>query len=87
MNIIFVSSTSQSHLLPADVWTLTKQERQELLHKCTHEVVKKYQDLSLAFGIKNDEDDDHILQYSYEVLTLGLFYFGLCDSVCEGDGL
>ena len=68
-NMIFVSSTPQSQLLPADVWTLTKQERQDLLHKCKHEIAKKYTDLSLAFGIKDDQDDDHILQYSYEVLT------------------
>ena len=30
-NMIFVSSTPQSQLLSADVWTVTKQERQDLL--------------------------------------------------------
>ena len=70
-------------------WNLTgtKEERQIKLHSLAAELVTSFIDLSVFASDSQEGSTDHIFEYAKEVISLGLLYMELQDSIREGDGV
>ena len=69
---------------PEDVWMLPTAERRDVLKKVCKQVVDSF--VKFSFNDDQSSNDDHVLKYAQQILSLGCFYLELCDAVKEGDG-
>lgn len=74
------------HILPPSLNTHTKEEKNDILLSLCKALLSDHVNMSM-FNVSNAEDDDKILAYANELLSLGLLYTEFVDSIREGDGL
>ena len=56
------------------------------LESVVSKVLTKYVDLSFPKTSKKNQNQDHVVEYAKETLTMGLLYLEFKDAVREGDG-
>ena len=89
------NATPSTQLLLDDVWLQDADERMKLLKTICQLIVCKYVDLTIQIPDESNQStnmpthsytDDSVNNYAREVISLGLLYMELVDSVREGDG-
>ena len=76
-------------IVPHDIWMEDDTVRWTLLHNIAKHIVEKYVDLSTEFkdpASQPDASTGTVLEYSREMLSLGLLLLEFKDAVREGDG-
>ena len=69
---------------------LEKEEQCEILKSVCGVIVEEFTGISTFETIQDERsvnEQDRVLAYAKEVMTLGLFHTELVDAVCEGNGL
>ena len=72
-------------LFPEGSSTLNSLQRQNVLVLACSKVVTEF--VALLYPSSQMPDEDHILAYSKETISLGLLLMEFCDGIREGDGL
>ena len=84
------SYPSSCDLIPDDYLIRSTAERQCILHAVASAIIDQTVDLSMTFSddceTSTDGENDHILEYANEIISLGLLFMNYRDSIKEGDG-
>ena len=89
-----LSDLPKESIISHDVWMEDDAVRWNILHDIAKHIVDKYIDLSTEFKAPTPKpqpgqpakSEGEVLEYSREVLSLGLLFFEFKDAVREGDG-
>lgn len=81
-----VDEVPSCSVIPEDIWLKPNDELQDILLSVAKIIVDEMVDLSLTFKMTK-EFLGHILEYSGDVILLGLLYMHYRDSINKGDGL
>ena len=69
-----------------DVWLRSEQEREQLMYSLTSRILDKM----IVFEFNNEArrsiEEDGVLNYAKQLLSIGCFYLEFVDAIKEGDG-
>ena len=77
-------------VVPEDTWLLPDDEKERVLTDVCDKVLEKFCAIKYhttpTISLGDNDQQDQILLYASEVLTLGLLYLEFVDAIREGDG-
>jgi L1 cell adhesion molecule like protein len=87
MDVCEMNSTDDCpspHVIPEDTWLFPDSERKALLYSLVNKVLSKF--VNFSYNNPKITSNDLVVEYSYKLLSTGLFYLEFRDGIREGDG-